>query len=227
MTKRAALVILLLTFACRAYGYQYWNDIRHSALLPGDSITIRVENPAGTGTENYLLYRGTGVEEISMSHILDGPSTLAAAAPGPVAAVRHYGFRLIQGGDLDFMPVYLGEVADPVPEDLTRVAPDAAGDELFGYSNLDLVDCHVSFSDSRFYVALTNAGGGFPVIEGLTFFGYLLGIANPAIADPDTVFAIMHTFEQAGIISPGLYKITGAGLDNLIKLGEVTVQEFP
>jgi hypothetical protein len=227
MIKRATLVILLLTLAFRAHGYQYWNDIRHSALLPGDSITIRVENPAGTGIENFLLYAGTGVEEAVMTHIADGPSTLTATVPGPVAVMRYYGFRLIQGDELDFMPVYLGEGADPLPEDLTRVAPDAAGDELFGYTNLDLVDCHVSFSDSRFYAALTNAGSGFPVIQGLTFFGYLLGIANPAVADPDTVFAIMHTFEQAGIISPGLYKITGTGLGNLTKIGEVTVQEFP
>jgi hypothetical protein len=37
----------------------------------------------------------------------------------------------------------------------------------------------------------------------------------------------MYTYEQAGIISPGLYMITGPGLSDLIKLGEVVVEEFP
>ena len=99
--------------------------------------------------------------------------------------------------------------------------------ELFGYTNLDLVDCRMSISDDRMYASLTNAGGGFPVIQGLTFFGYLIGIADPAAADPDTVIGLMHTFEQAGIISPGLYKITGPAVGDLVQLGEITVEEFP
>jgi hypothetical protein len=113
-----------------------------------------------------------------------------------------------------------------LPEDLTRVSTDPEGDELFGYSNLDLVDFHFSFSGDSLYGSLTNAGGGFPVIQGLTFFGYLIGIADPAEADPDTVFGLMYTYEQAGIIEPGFYKITGPGTDDLILLGDVTIEEF-
>jgi hypothetical protein len=98
---------------------------------------------------------------------------------------------------------------------------------VFGYVNLDLIDCRISFSGDRLYAALQNAGGGFPVNQGLTFFGYLLGIANPAQADPDTVWGLMYTYEQAGVISPGLYRIEGTGLGDLVKIGEVEVQEFP
>jgi hypothetical protein len=36
----------------------------------------------------------------------------------------------------------------------------------------------------------------------------------------------MYTYEQAGIISPGLYRIEGTGLGNLVKLGDVVVTEF-
>ncbi len=92
--------------------------------------------------------------------------------------------------------------------------------------NLDLVECRVSFSGTKIFAALKNAGGGFPVSQGLTFFGYLLAIADPAQADPDTVFALMQTLNQPGVIAPGLYKITGSGFGDLAKIGNITVQEF-
>jgi hypothetical protein len=214
-------------FVSSANGYQYWNDIRNSALLPDSTITIKVENPAGAGVENYLLYSSGGIQEEGMTLISDGPSTLSATVPGPVTDMLYYGFRLIQGDELDIMPVRLGDAIVPGPDDLTQLAADVTGDELFGYVNLDLTDCHISFSGDRLYAVLQNAGGGFPVNQGLTFFGYLLGIANPAQADPDTVWGLMYTFEQAGIISPGLYRIEGTGFDDIVKIGEVDVQEYP
>jgi hypothetical protein len=225
--RLTTLAVFVLVFFSHAHPYQYWNEIRHSALLPDSTVTIRVENVYGGGVENYMLYSDGDVIEEAMTPIVDGPSTISATVPGPRSDTRYYGFRLLQAEDIDFMPVRIADGADPVPEDLTRISVDAAGDELFGYTNLDLVDCHMSFSGDRLYGSLTNAGGGFPVIQGLTFFGYLLAIADPALADPDTVFGLMYTYEQAGIISPGLYMITGPGLSDLIKLGDVMVEEFP
>lgn len=222
-----ALTGCLLMLSSGAFGYTHWNNVRHSALLPNGEIAVRVENVQGTGVENYILYAGAGIMEEAMVPLLDGPSTLSAEVPGALMGTRYYGFRLRQGESLDLMPVRLADGADPVPQDLTRLAEDPAGDHLFGYINLDLVDCHVSFSGDRLYAALKNAGGGFPVISGLTFFGYLLAIADPAQSDPDTVFGLMQTYNQPGIISPGLYKITGTGMSDLIKIGDVAVEEFP
>ena len=225
--KRMVFSIFLIVVGSTAHAYEYWNNIRHSSLLPDNTVNIRVENPTGAGTENFLLYASGGIQEDAMAQILDGPSTLSATVPGPVTAMRYYGFRLIQGDALDLMPVRIANGALPEPADLTRLAADAAGDALFGYVNLDLVDCRVSFSNDRFYAALQNAGGGFPVNQGLTFFGYLLGIADPAQADPDTVWGLMHTYQQAGVISPGLYRITGTGFGNLTKIGEIQIQAYP
>jgi hypothetical protein len=221
------LAACLLAFGSQAHGYAYWNDIRHSAVLPDTTLTVRVENPAGTGVENYLLYAGSEILEEPMIPIVDGPSTVSATVPAPVAGPHCYGFRLIQDQELDVLPVRIAQGVDPAPQDLTQLAADSLGDEVFGYTHLDLVDCHLSFSGSRFYAALENAGGGFPVIQGLTFFGYLLGVADPALADPDTVFGLMQTYYQAGIIGPGLYRIEGTGLGNLFKIGDVVVEEFP
>lgn len=222
---RILLPICFITLASPAYAYQYWNDIRFSALMPDSTVTIRVENPLGAGVENYLLYSNNGVQEEPMVTIIDGPSTVSAVVPGPIDETRYYGFRLLQGDEIDLMPVRIDTGSEP--QDLTRLATDPTGDEVFGYTNLDLTDCRIGFSGDRLYAALQNAGGGFPVNQGLTFFGYLLGIADPAQADPDTVWALMHTFEQAGIISPGLYRVAGTGLSDLTKIGEVQVQEYP
>ncbi len=224
--RRAALAALVLALATQAHAYAHWNDLRHSALLPGDSITVRVESPSGAGVENYLLFAGDGIEEQAMTPVLDGPSTAAATVPGPTTEIDRYGFRLVQNGQLDLMPVRIADGASPVPSGLTRLASDPTGDELYGYQNLDIVDCHVSFSGTRFYGAIKNAGGGFPVSQFLTFFGYVLGIADPALAEPDTVFVLMHTYNQPGVITPGLYKVTGTGLGDLVRLGDIAVQTY-
>jgi hypothetical protein len=222
-----AFALCVILIGSTAHAYEYWNDIRHSALLPGNTVNIKLENPTGAGVENFLLYANGGIFEQTMTPIADGPSTLSATVPGPATAARYYGFRLKQGGELDLMPVRIGDGVAPAPGDLTHLSADPSGDALYGYLNLDLTECRVSFSGDRLYAALKNAGGGFPVNQGLTFFGYLLGIANPAQADPDTVWGMMHTYQQAGVISPGLYRITGSGLGNLTKIGAVQVQEFP
>jgi len=224
--RRAALSVLALALTSQAHAYGHWNDVRHSALLPDDSITVRVENPSGAGVENYLLFAGNGIEEEAMIAVPDGPSTVAATVPGPTTELRRYGLRLVQNGELDLMPVRIADGVSPVPSDLTRLASDPTGDELYGYQNLDIVDCHVSFSGTRLYGAITNAGGGFPVSQLLTFFGYVLAIADPALSEPDTVFVLMHTYNQPGVITPGLYKVTGTDLGDLVRLGDITVQTY-
>lgn len=224
--NKIAITLLIFMLASPAKGFVHWNSIRHSALLPNGEVVVRLENASGPGIENYVLYSDSEVLEEVMNPVADGPATLEAFVPGPIAATRYYGFRLLQGSELDLMPVRIANGESPEPNDLTHLSSDPAGDHRFGYVNLDLVECRVSFSDTKLFAALKNSGGGFPTVQGLTFFGYLLAIANPALADPDTVFALMHTYNQPGIITPGLYKITGSGMSNLIKIGNIEIQIF-
>ncbi len=63
--------------------------------------------------------------------------------------------------------------------------------------------------------------------SGITFFAYLFGITDPAQSSPDTVFALMYTVDSPGIITPGLYKVTGTGMEDLEKIGDIEVQEYP
>ncbi len=226
--RSLAVLLGLITCVVQAQGYQFWNYLRHSALLPGQTMTFRVENPSGSGIQNFLLYEGaSGVASTTMSYVLDGPMTVTATVPGPVGSARRYGFRHTAPGGIDILPVCIATGVDPDPPDLTQLVTDPVGDEVFGYTNLDLTECRTSFSSSRIYASLTNAGGGFPVSSGLVFFGYMFAMADPELASPDTVFAILYTLNQPGIITPGLYKITGTGFGDLEKIGEIQSEVFP
>jgi hypothetical protein len=217
------LVIAGLLLALPTGAFTYWNDLRHSALLPDGTVTIRVENPQGASSS--ILWADGGIQGAPMAAVSDGPGTLEATLPGPTSGPRPYGFRLVQGGQIDVLPVRLPDGATPGPGDLTLLADDPIGDEAFGRPHLDLTGCRVSSDGARLYAALSNVGGGFPVSSGFTFFSYLLGITDPAIADPETVFAMIQTVTAAGIIEPGLYQVNGTGLDDLVKIGEVSVTE--
>jgi hypothetical protein len=229
MNRSLRLLLLAAILALplqAAVAFTFWNDVRHSARQPGDQFTVRVENPQGAGVSNELLFADDGVQAVMMSAVDDGPATLEATAPAPGSVARPYGFRLDQDGEVDLLPVRLAGGGFPAPSDLSLLAEDPVGDEIFGRINLDLTGCRIARDDSRLYAALSNAGGGFPVSSGLTFFSYLLGITDPAVADPETVFAMIQTVDVPGIVEPGLYQVNGTGLDDLVRIGDITVTEF-
>jgi len=226
LVSLGALAAAMVT-AISAQSFTLWNDIRTSALLPGDAVTLRTESVRGAGLSNTILYADElGVQEVAFTPVADGPSTLEATVPGPLATRRYYGFRLVQGEEMDLLPVRLGEGATPGRDDFTLLADDPVGDEAFGRPHLDLTACRISRDGTRLYAALSNAGGGFPVSSGLTFFSYLLAIKDPAVAVPDTLFGMIHTVTAAGIIEPGLYQINGDGVNDLNKIGEITATEL-
>jgi hypothetical protein len=228
---RSIIVISTLLNCCLFAGsvsaFTFWNDFRTSALLPDETVTVRIENPQAPGSVNAILFEQNGVQEIPLAPVVDGPSTLEAGVPGPVVDRRYYGFRYVRGDSIDLMPVRLPDGPAPTPDDLTLLSTDPVGDEVFGLTHLDLTECRISHDGTTLYASLTNAGGGFPVNSGLTFFSYFLGIKDPAVVDPDTVFAMIHTVDAAGIIEPGLYRVFGTGVGDLLKIGEITATEFP
>lgn len=230
MAMKCSLPIIGLIVCCgtsAASEFTYWNDFRATALQPGNLVTVRVENPHGTGLINTILYLDNSVQESLLDPVVDGPETVAALVPGPVDQRRYYGFRLVQGSQRDLLPVRFGDDINPAPGQLTVLADDPAGDEVFGRPHLDLVECRVSFSSTRLYAALRNVSGGFPVSGSLVFYGYLFGLSDPAETDPEVVWALLYTYTAPGIIGPGLYRVTGTGLNDLILIADITVQEYP
>ena len=99
---------------------------------------------------------------------------------------------------------YNSSNSDPAPYYLS-VCDEPSGDQNGG-SNFDITDVSISFTDSRVFVKLTNAGGGFP--EG-SFFGpwnvYCVGFLNPDDED-QTLFGLGYGDGGFGLLYPGLWK---------------------
>lgn len=94
----------------------------------------------------------------------------------------------------------------PVPDYLLAdLGSDSTGDVSSGSgTHLDITHCYASYSDTRLYVRMDNAGGGFPTNSGFTFFAY-----NVGLVDPDTQDSVAFSFVYANVpflLSPGLYK---------------------
>jgi hypothetical protein len=121
-------------------------------------------------------------------------------------------------------PIYWGESSVPPLAAFTPLDTDPIGDHLFTNSWLDITSSKVCFTQDRIFFAIKNNHTSFPVSSGLfTYFAYMAVLVNPA-SSPDEnpiVFGLMYTVDVAGIMSPGLYKITGIGFNDLVRLGDI------
>lgn len=105
----------------------------------------------------------------------------------------------------------------------TPLLEDPMGDHLFTNPVLDILSLKIGATDERLYFAMQVAGNDYPVSSGFTYFAYMPVIVNPS-ASPDEnpiVYGLMYTVELGGLISPGLYKVTGTGFDGLTRLGNL------
>lgn len=84
---------------------------------------------------------------------------------------------------------------------------DPTGDAQSAAGNwLDLTHCYGSYSDTKLYFQLENAGGGFPTNQGLfTYFVYGAGVLDPDASD-SSAYMLLYANVPA-IFSPGLYRI--------------------
>lgn len=111
----------------------------------------------------------------------------------------------------------------PTHQKLIRLEEDPAGDQLLGSGHLDILETKIGFSESKLYFAIRNNATSFPVSSGMNFFAYMCVIADPDVdpATNPTVYGLMYTVNVTGVISPGLYKITGSGLSDQIRIGDI------
>ncbi|MGB5107621.1 MAG: hypothetical protein WBP42_13005, partial [Candidatus Zixiibacteriota bacterium] len=108
----------------------------------------------------------------------------------------------------------------PVPADLLAdMGSDPASDVVSGGSHLDITASAMSYSDTRIYGRLTNAGGGFPTSSGLDFYLYSIGIIDPDAAD-SAAYAMIYV-NVPFVLSSGLYKINPVD-SSFAKIGNIS-----
>ncbi len=170
--------------------------------------------------ESILYYSNSTIQSATMTSYLESEAWKSASIPVPDHP--YIGFRG-EGQNLRINPIYWQSLPSVNVNKLTQIVTDPAGDHSFNLNHLDLRAFHVAFTEDKIYFGIQNNGGGFPVSSGFTYFSYMAIMVNPD-ADPESnppVFGLMYTVNLAGVISPGLYKITGTGFSSLQSIGSI------
>ncbi len=170
--------------------------------------------------DQVLYHDGSQVSATGSTPYYDYPDWFRASLPNP--AHGYIGFRSEADG-IRLNPVFWDVYAGNDVSAFSLMTTDPTGDQNFSNVNLDLTALYVTFTADRIYFALQNSGGGFPVSSGFTNFSYMAIMVNPN-ADPNDnppVYGLMYTLTLPGVISPGLYKITGTGFSDLQRIGDI------
>ena len=220
------IIFLMLVSALQAVTIGPWQNIRFSGRTASDQAFLRTELPYANITVNKLIYNsGSVMTENNLS--MYNPDTSTYQSAFPVSTERRYlGLRLKAGtSNENIIPVFHQVTPLPTLNQLTTVSNDPQGET--SYQNLDIVKDFFTFDDTKFYAAIQNRSGGFPTSAGLgtSYYAYMCVIAPPG-ADPNDPNVVVWAFNYMNVtlggISPGLFKITGTGTSDLIRIGNIS-----
>jgi len=227
MKRTIVLFILASSYIpVSAQSHRMWNDIRHSGRLADDSLFVRFDDSFSDAAVNSVLFpQARGFVSRRMQRIQDRRDTFQGKVPAPLLDTLFIGFRAEDTARVHIMPPLFRKSGMPVWGEFALYSMDAAGDAAISGDFLDIVEFHGNVSRDSLYFGIRNRGGGFPVEDGYTFYSYLTVMFDPDDPSPSpTVWALLYTVSRAGIIQPGLYRITGSSLSNMTRLAGITVQ---
>jgi len=229
--KAVYFVAALLPAMLSGLSIGNWQNIRFSGKNAASQVLLSTEIEASNLTQNKVIYNpGSGIAEYNLT--LQNAATSTYQASIPVGSSRRYlGLKNQAGtGPTRLIPVFYEGKGLPALNQLSRVSSDATKDN--GTDHYDIVSDYVSFSDTKLYTAIRNRGGGFPTSGGLgtVYHSYMSLINDPAADrnDPDViVWALAYMKVALGGISPGLFKITGTGSSDLVRIGDIQTKLLP
>lgn len=216
LTLSLLLAILFCLTGTYVYAQSPLSQLYSSGLYSDNQVDILVNSLPG---ETVLIEAPGGISLQPMQSIWNNSWQTASVTMPPHPYI---GFRN-EYPSLRVNPVFWNSTMSPSISYYSPLESDPTGDHLFTSNWLDITSSRVSFSSDRLYFAITNNHGSFPVSSGLTFFAYMPVLVNPDALPEDNpiVYGLMYTVDMAGIIAPGLYKISGTGFDDLLLLGEI------
>ncbi len=217
-----------LTLSLGALTINHWQNIRFSGKNAASQMLLRTEiNQSGLLANKVVYNPGSGIAEYNLSLYDAAAHTYQAAIP--VGSTRRYvGLKKKSAaGNTELVPVFHEGTGLPTPAQMTKATDDALNDNSTNY--YDIAADYVAFTNTRIITAIQNRGGGFPTSAsfGTVYPSYMSVIANPN-SDPDDpdviVWALAYMNVPLGGISPGLFKITGTGTDDLVRIGNIETQ---
>lgn len=218
--KHPIILILILLCTIGMLGAQDWTKF-YSSLTSGPT-------PAGhllTNNNGELIFYYINSEGITTQTPADPYLGIDGWSIAPMDHSTH-GYVGLKRSNPSIMvnPIYFDDTTiAPSHSKFIPVESDPQADHAFNLNHLDILGTKVAFSDTKLYYSIKNNATSFPTGSGITFYSYMAVLADPN-ADPGqnpTVFGLMYTVDVAGVISPGLYKITGTGVSDLERIGDV------
>ena len=208
----------------------FWQNSRNSSYTADDQIYIRCETVDLQILNTEIFYStGAGWNSGNMEN-LEG-MTYQAIIPVDPDETLYCRYKTESDTVVLMMPAYIPDDDFPVDvSELGYISDDPVGDNLEGSENLDITEQYFGYSDSKFYVAMTNNGGGFPTDSGgiipEEFYFYIAGIINPENVIQDTVLYGIVYCDIPFVFDSGLYKISGGeiDLDTIQQIGEIETE---
>ncbi len=224
--KKIILIVAVFTFSLAILASPLIDNIRFSAPTIDDHIIVRGELSFFYDLSFYYADNGIWQYE-NFEFIEDSINSYQTELPAPNDSPLKVGLRAYNDvvSELDagvaIQPIPLAAEEEVQINNLNWLVNDTSEDASVEESFLDIISTHFTYNDEKLFFAIENNGGGFPVSEAIwgPFYSYIsLIIPNDINLTP---FGLLYTVNQAGIIQPGLYKITGTDMTDIELIGEI------
>ncbi|MCB5253911.1 MAG: T9SS C-terminal target domain-containing protein, partial [Candidatus Cloacimonetes bacterium] len=207
-------ILLVFTAGIGAQTLSPFQNIRHSSVDPDGFVHLRYDVIGSEAVDQQLFYSSsTGGWQEAEINLLDSGS-YEALVPYSFGDRLYYRFQSsvqAMGQAASYLhSAWLENDTFPPPSNaMALIGEDPIGDPWQTDSpNLDITASYVACSEDKFYRAITNASGAFPLLQSFStynFYGSM--IMNPETLLDSMAYAMIYTFNIPGLISPGLYKI--------------------
>lgn len=221
------IFICLFYTSLSALSIHDWENIRFSDTSAENKLYLRTERGAGSYNLNNVVYSTSGGTMETPLGLIDAATHTYQAYLPAASGTNYYGMRSQAGnGPLQIIPTCDGGTGLPTPSHLTKLSDDPANDNAT--QHYDIVADYVALTDTKLIVGLKNRGGGFPTSGGfLVYNSYMCAVGDPSLEDPndpDAVVWALHYVNAAGLMTPGLYKVTGTTINDVTRIAGIDYQ---
>lgn len=213
MKQVLIVIFLVFTAGIGAQTLSPFQNIRHSSVDPDGNIHLRYDLIGSSVVDQQLFYSSNGVWQAATINALDSGG-FEALLPYSFGDKLYYRFQtsveaMGQAASYLHAPWLENDAFPPPSSAMALIAEDPIGDpwQTVG-PNFDLTASYVASSQNKFYRAVSNVSGTFPLMQSFTTYNlYGSMIMNPETVLDSMAYAMLYTFNIPGLISPGLYKI--------------------
>jgi len=208
-------IFLIVTFST-AVSAAPLNNLTSSAYMAGDSVIYNLDfiDPFGLPVYDISVKSKSGSNEYTtvLDHLGTPPYYLTtyegtALYQNPSDQIEYYG--RVEADTFILTRSYKNQDNQFPPNSIlyAELANDPVGDTLPGTAGqwLDLTGSAITYSDTRIYARLSNAGGGWPTNQGFDFFAYAFLLYNPENTNM-TATALVY-INIPFFFSAGLYSV--------------------